>query len=408
MNILLFISFFVFLFFVFNLLKTKNYLFFLPVFYCFINLYSIVGLYYFDFASNVPFDLNYSITNDDLLKTSHVYLYASLFFYFGVIVNKNIKISMLDIGGIISDKIYNQAEVYKVVIYLITCISLVFGYGLEPLVFRHGYIDLSYERNPLLLIIYVMTLPITSFLLAFLKNKCISLLLFIALSFLVFGTTARMILLIPVFYFIGSVIKYKKVYFIHFTLTVLFVFLLFTFCLQFRSNYEQGIIGNFNNLIQNGLNYNFFILGLNYLISFSFLVLSNVMKFFNGDVHALFISINPLPSSMLNINYMLSKQSLNLNAPFSAISILALSGYIVLGLYYFISAFIFSYITNYFLKKNSVFVIVIICLFFVFALFSVQYNLRGATRLIYYCIFILFCHKIFSIIKWNLSTKIGL
>ena len=404
MNFLFLMSFLFMVVYVYAFIKMKNYLIVLPIFYSIVNIYSLLGLYYFDFAKIVPFDLYKGITYDDIYNTSIIYIIASLSFFVGSLCKKGNK---SDFFSTISKKILMIPDIYKLLIVSITILSLTFGYGFEAIISRYGYIDMAVDRNKTLLIVYMLTLPISSFLLPFVKNKTISLCAFFIVFLLIFGTTARMLLLLPVFYFIGDLVKNRKISLIKVTICIIVVLFIFTFTLEFRNNYKQGIINNLDYLLNNGLGTEYLNLGFNYILSFSFLVLSNVTKYFNGNLEATLISINPLPSSMLDINYMLSHQSLNSNSPFSAISILALEGYSIVCLYYFIASLVFGFISNYFIKKKNPLLLIIMVLFFMFTFFSIQYNLRGATRFLYYTIMIFVVYNIYYVIKAGVFIKIG-
>lgn len=394
---LLIISVILSIIFSFEIRIKRNYLAILPLFYNLINMYSLLGLHYFTFGTKVPFNLDYNITNDDLFKSSTTYILASIFFYLGSKWLKETSIS--NFAEALSIKIKKSSEAFKFLIVAITITSLIFGYGLNSLLARQGYIDTSCERNKILMIIYTLTLPISSMIAPFFRSKILSMISLATLFILSFGTTARMLILVPVFYFLGDYIKNSKSTLTKTMLLILSLLFVFTFSLEFRNNDLQGIIYNTENLINNGLNSEYLILGLNYIFSFSFLVLSNVIKYFHHDSQSFLTSISPLPSSMLDINQMLSAQSLTANAPFSSISILALAGMPFLAIYYFITSLSLAIISNYFTKNKSPLIIIIIALYLMFAIFSVQYNLRGATRLIYYAYLLYLAHKTTNFIK---------
>ncbi|HAS8452257.1 TPA: hypothetical protein I7726_19815 [Vibrio vulnificus] len=392
--------------------KSKNILYILPVFYITTCLYSVLGINILEFAVDVPFDLYRTFDYNNWDYSLYAYLLASISFIIGVHFSKKTnsrrRFLIDDLGSNFNKMsnvglyLNNTSEVYKLIIILVTLTFLWFGYGVDNLVYRVGYVPED-GRIGFLLTLYTLFLPISSFILAFVKSKTLRYLLLIVLFFSVFGTTARMLLIIPVLYYVGVCLKYGRIKykfgFFIFCVTILVL----TYTLEYRNHAVQGIIPNVMHLFHNGLDLSYVILGLNYVLSFSFAVNSYSLLNFSFNPSVFLIAINPLPSTFLDMGYMIDNQSLNANAPIPALSYLFLGGTFVGCSYYLLVGFFFSIIFD-FVKKNSVLLyVVILALFLLFVFFSGQYNLRSVTRITYYIIILGLCLKFYKIIVHNIK-----
>ncbi|MCF9240944.1 hypothetical protein J7973_22420, partial [Vibrio parahaemolyticus] len=236
-------------------------------------------------------------------------------------------------------------------------------------------------------IIYSSLLPVSLMLLPFLKNKALRMTLFIALFFLVFGTSSRNIILIPVSYCFGVLIRDNKIGFLRGGGTVASVVILSAAALQYRFNQFQGVIPNAIEFFTNGINMDFVFLAINYLSSFSFFASALTVQNFPLDMPAFYSSINPLPSSFIDVEHMIAVQKLNQNAPFPAIGTLAQGGVFFVSIYYFLLGFCWSKFAGDLIKRSKIIAFFVYVFFLLFMVLSIQYNLRSVTRYIYYILF---------------------
>ncbi|WP_220182051.1 hypothetical protein [Shewanella putrefaciens] len=376
----------------------------LPIFYTIIVAYSLIGTRFFSFAKEVPFDMFHKVNQVSSDIAATFFFVASISFFCGikflnfssnpVVVNHN------NPKFTFSKKIYDISDFFKFSFYLVTLLSLIFGYGFEYLLERQGYVSTE-GRIHSLLIIYMLTLPITSFLLPFFKSNFVKIMLFIVLFAFIFGTTARMLILLPFFYFVADFIKCRKVSLIKVLFLISLLLFIVAFTLQFRNHAVQGVFPNLLYLMNYGLDFSFVILGINYILSYAFFATALGIQDFEFNQQAFLISINPLPSVFLDIDYMLKSLSLNTNSPLTAISVLSLGGYSLLVLFYFVTGYVFQKCNKFLFKKNRLLYMIAMVLFVMFTMFSVQYNLRGAVRLVYFIILLTFLAKLVNIFVFN-------
>ncbi|EPQ8264422.1 hypothetical protein [Vibrio alginolyticus] len=405
--IFLFLAFYIVLFY-----KTKNILLTLPIFYSLTVVYSYLGIKVFSFGIEVPFDLYNAFPEKEWDVSLTAYLLSSAFFTTGLLfsgiqepesssIEYNTSKKYSKVGAILVDK----SDWGKIFLLILTILFLISGYGLENLLSREGYVPHE-GRNKLLLIFYMMFLPLSSFSLAFLKSRYLRVFGYSILFLLVFGTTARMLLLLPAIYYLGICIKFGRLKIKYGLFTFFVLLFIITYTLEYRNLPIQGIIPNLKYMMANGVSVDYIILGLNYILSYSFASNSYSIYSFSFDFNSFLIAINPMPSSMLDISYMLDKMSMNANSPIPTIGYLFLSGFFVGSLYYFFAGFIFNKVFRYAKRNNTILYMVILALFCLFVLLSGQYNLRGSTRLIYYCVFVTLLYRSYRILKYNIKINL--
>ena len=377
----------------------------------FIVIYTLLGTQFFEFAQAVPFNL-YEKVNVQYTEEVTLYFLLSAF-CFGIAVEINLLNSTLVTSAKgrniligLANKLMYLSEKYKYLILFITFSSLVFGFGPAALIYREGYVPRE-GRVPQLLTVYMLSLPIASFLLAFLKNKLIKYLLFILLFMLIFGTTARMLVLLPFFYYFGSILNARRIGFVKTVLFLILVLFVFAFTLQYRAYQFQGLYPNLTNLLNNGIDFGFVNLGLNYIFSYAFFATAYGIQEFTFDLKAFLISVSPAPSSFLDIPYMLERQSLNANSPLTALTILSQGGWLLVAGFYFVVGFAVSATSQFLRVNNKVVFLISMVLFVMFTMFSVQYNLRGASRLIYYILILAFLVRFVNVFLYNARKYCG-
>ncbi|MCG9542128.1 hypothetical protein L1D25_23580, partial [Vibrio parahaemolyticus] len=69
-NIVIILSYILFVFFVYKLVKSNNLLVLLPVYYLFTVTYVLTGVFYLDYAKDTPFNMYELVSEKAILKSS--------------------------------------------------------------------------------------------------------------------------------------------------------------------------------------------------------------------------------------------------------------------------------------------------------------------------------------------------
>ncbi|MBU3016150.1 O-antigen polysaccharide polymerase Wzy [Paraglaciecola agarilytica] len=383
----------------------KSPVFLLPTFYMSVCCYTYIGTEFLDFAKEVPFNFYDFISKEYLYRSYGIFILAASAFITGTLLIKDNRTYSRANQPTSSYNRRNRNNIYIIFLYLFLIVLLHLGNGFGNLYYREGYTldgaGLSSAR-----ILYTMILPLLCLCLPFYKGSSTKFILILLLYLLVLGTSSRNLIMIPACYFVGSYIRYRKINFISVVFSLLAVMFSVALVMETRNNIIQGVIPNINYLFDNGIDLTFIGLAINYLTSFSVFATALTIQDHSFDSISFITSLNPLPSSYLNIEYMVQVQKLNENAPFPALGTLALSGNIAIFIYYFLSGMIWKFLYNYFEKKWYPMSIFISMLFILFTILSTQYNLRGATRLLYYLVFLGATIKFMFILRYNLNLML--
>ncbi|MEZ8229353.1 hypothetical protein AB4582_19925 [Vibrio splendidus] len=373
------------LLFIFYFTQIKKSLFIsLPTYYHFVCVYTILGTKYADFAKDVPFSFYDFLYPESIDLMVYFFILASLSFYLGIIITKNYRTRSLGLDfSSIRNVFFKIRNIHIILIYLLVVLFLHVGHGFSHIYYRQGYL-IGDGGNSYFRIMYTMMLPFSMMILPFLKGKNLRVVLLFIVFTLVFGTSSRNVIVIPVFYSFGMLVRDNKISKISILLTTLSVIVFSSTSIQYRFNEFQGMIPNVVYFFSNGIDFKFVALSINYLTSFSFFASALTLQDFTIDYAAFYTSINPLPSSMLNVEHMISNQKLNQNAPFTAIGILSQGGIITLVLYFFITGYCWSKFAGNLIRKSKIIAPFVYVIFFLFTLLSIQYNLRSVTRYVYY------------------------
>ncbi|HEA3090950.1 TPA: hypothetical protein RVR74_003285 [Aeromonas salmonicida] len=384
-------------------LYKKSPLLILPLIYLSVGLYTILGERFFEFSIKVPFDFH-----DEISVASVTYIYwcliaASVFYTLGFLLffkNSGGHSNAYLQFNYMREK--NISDKNIVTLFLSTIFLLHIGYGFTSIYYREGY-TLGDSGIGSARVLYTLLLPLTCLLIPFSNNRWLKLFLGVSLFLLVMGTSSRNLVLIPACIFLGSVIKTGTVSVLRGLFFGVLVSISVTISLQSRNYQIQGVIPNIISLFESGLDFSLMNYSINYLTSFSIFASALTQEGYSSDILSLYYSLTPLPSSAINIDYMVESQKLNDYSPFPALGLLALNGPLFLCLYYFISGAIISSFGGYLARKNKSLNLFVVMLVLVFSFLSLQYNLRGTTRILYYLIFFSLVVRIFYIIIYNIK-----
>lgn len=384
----IFLSYTLFFLFLYKLLKTNNLLVMLPLYYMFTVSYVLTGVFVYDYAKQVPFDLYSKITEDGLIKSAWFYIVAASFFYFGSsFFSKNS-------FGVNSFRLNIPYQKSIFVLFCFVLFVFIFSYGSEPLFYREGYISKYHDRNKFGLIVFYVFAPISFVTIPFLNNRFVRYLLYFLAFLMLFSSSSRFLVMLPFLYVVGTYLKYGSFRFFTSLLQVSIIVFGLVFVLQIRYYPYQGLIPNIESLFSKGVDLEYFFTGLNYAFSFSLMGTAYVVENIPFDLKGFLVGINPAPSRYVDIEYMLLVQEMLPTAPISAISLLSQSGLFLISLFFFLTGFVFSFIFNE-MKGKTIFYYFVSGAFVIFMLFSIQYNIRGLTRFLYFSIVIYLLYKIF-------------
>lgn len=390
------VTFFSLFIYLYKFHKKGNVLLVLPIFYNFVVLYVVLGVTFLKYATSDPFHLYEQISDNYIYSASWAFIVASFSFYLGVALVKNKSKNKFLL--VIERDV--RIKYQKTLIFMITTSYLLYiaGYGWEGLLSRRGYVDPSIESNRTILTLFFVLAPFSMALIPFIEKKILKLFIYFLCFLVLISASSRFVVMLPFLYIIGTFLRYNKVGFFVVFLNISLIALSLIFVLQIRYYTFHGLIPNLTALFTKGLDSEYLFLGFNYAFSFSLFGVSYVLKNFTHDGVAFLISINPLPSRFLNIEYMLAVQEMKKTAPMSALAVLSLAGYPTLISFYFITGYCFSFIFNK-MKGITFWYYAVVGLFILFCLFSIQYNLRGLSRFFYYSILIYLFHITFKKVK---------
>ena len=380
-NILIFISL------LYSILKIKdNPTLLFSLYFSFIFLYTALGYDFFSYAKKVPFE-NQLLSISSIEEAGIAFTIAIYCFILGSFFGKknytwnrkatNHNLSMQKQ----QEKKLNINNLISMTFILLTVVISVLAFDMKQIFFRNSYIIDSIHT---LEILFKIMTPIAFFLCAFVNPKIIRYVFIIILLIIPFSLNSRILSLSILMLFLGLHFKNGSTSLgtkVFFSLILVSSFITATLL---RSLPNQGLIPNLSGLLTLNPNFDDLYYSINYVTSYSVFSTQYAIENTIGNINTFLISINPLPSSLINIESFASEAMINTFSPAPSIAILYNQGYIISILYYSISGFIFSKILNN-TKKEKIFPI----LYSVFALFiflNSQYLLRESTRLIYYIV----------------------
>lgn len=292
---------------------------------------------------------------------------------------------------------YKKAFFLSLTLIILSSILVILDYG-TGIFYRVKYIP--YESSYFKLIYNLLFLG-NSFLCGyyFRFNKmffCI--IIFLILIFnLSIGTRVASITLIVFFfsYFLSlQKIKKRQVLF-----TVLFVLVFFGYNLSLRSEaYGHGLIPYIEiTILKPEIILKYTIDNIYYTFVFGFYATIETIKDYNEHhINNLIISLNPLTGGMAEWYLIAKKMRLNIYAPYTGIGELYNFQFFF---FFFVSlvGYFFSYIDltikENLLKKKYIQPLILLLFSALFCILMFEYNLRNATRYLYYCLFILIIFK---------------
>ena len=358
-----------------------------PAIYCFVSVYSFVGIFIFDYALKVPFDFFDSYSKDEIYDAISIFLCAALILstssiFSTLFAKRSITLganSRFDLIVYLREKYQTISNSKLVLISLLSSFFLVCAVGPYSIFINHGYMG---HESVLFLKLYTFSLPISSFAISIIRKRYLRYTLFIFVLIIIFSTSSRSILILPFVYILGSVIRHNRFVLIKAFILVCLAIILSSIALEYRSHPIQGVLGNGSYLLTNGFNLDYISLGLNYLFSYSVSLLTFMINEVNYDSAIFWLSINPLPGFMLDLTLIVENAKANVFAPYSTIGEVYLMGGLCFTIFYSIIGYTIGSV-EYKSSNNAIIIAIVFILTLLFAFLSLQYNVRGSIRFIY-------------------------
>jgi uncharacterized membrane protein YidH (DUF202 family) len=367
---------------------------FLPLFYLTSLVYGYLGLLHFGFARGMPFELGDGLNENQFEMAEFAFFLAITFYSFGAsIANINtskIKNKEKNRLGIFKFNPIINLNIPKILVYpvlILPVLSLGASYGFSELIYRDEYLP---EVIPIFKSIGLFSIPI-SIIIGYLTNVDVWIRRFFIFIYvlILMSLSSRFLVLIPFFMLVSNYFRTKKIEKFKglFLFFLMIVFLIIS--LQLRRLEFHGLVPYINHIISYGVDFDLLYEVLNYVSAFSYSLTAYILSNESVNNNLIYVSLSPLPGGMVNWVELSRQLRVNPYVPYNAISELFSFSPYLLGFYYFLIGFIFSKIHVYRNKFNPVIYLFLQLLIIMFVVFSMQYNLRSATRIIYYCLFII-------------------
>ncbi|WP_368890367.1 hypothetical protein [Morganella morganii] len=368
----------------------------LSFFLYFCSIYSYVSLIIFKFGYIVPFDLGRGLSEQLIAFPIFAISSFAIAFSFGnrLFFKKSQIPSSISMSSPVPFKSVKFKSNLLVFFPLLSTLMVILSVGIDNLLYRTSYVvsdaDLTFRKYADITVwLAIATIP-------FIKNKILMLSCHIVLLLAFIGLGSRSAIVIalsyPIFnYFINGLSKLKLI----FNLCVACVISVAVMSIRFKD--YKGIIPVFDDVFSLNIEFGMTLYLLNYITSYSILLFSEYLSSHILNYNYFFMSLNPLPGFMLDIDGIDQWARFRKSIPHSALS--QLVGHV--GLMITFSFFIFhgvlcGYLKNRILRtfghaKIIVSSLLIIDLIFLIPVIrAMQYNLRGVARLEYLVLILTF------------------
>jgi hypothetical protein len=244
------------------------------------------------------------------------------------------------------------------------------------------------------------------------KSKILSFSLFLLLITISIGTGSRNTFLYYIVYIVLLFLLGGNTFFnksrLYINLIFGFIFLSFLTGLRMLKShglipYLFSITDEFNGETQN-IAFNIY-----YSFIFGVYVTIGTLKKAVFDFGIVLTNLNPLPGRFTDWYKHASQMRLNIYAPFSLHGRVFKTGMLFTYIYFFFNGIIYMYFEQkirYFLKDRKILLAILLLIFLcLYIVFSFEYNMRSAVRMIYYAYFILLIRYLYLQVIKNLPTK---
>ncbi|EGR2438851.1 hypothetical protein V9K15_002427 [Vibrio cholerae] len=357
--------------------------------------YSYISLIIFNFGFIVPFDLGSGLDKKFILDAIVVLAVSGISFSIGQMICyrrveqkvrcDNVKRNSLNFNNVKSN--------FYAVIPIITGIFVILSVGPESLLIRDSYVV---ENANLTLRKYAdITVWISILVIPFIKNKHLMFIVFLFLFLTFVGLGSRSAIVVGISYPLFNVVinnssKLKAL------LAVFFVSIISISLMAVRFEYERGLIPTFSNIFNYSVDYSFGLYLFNYLTSYSTLLFAEYINSHTLSYKYFYMSLNPLPGFMLDIEGIDHWARFRKSIPHPAIAQLySHASALILYFYFFFKGVVCGYVKRKIIISygNSSFIvsslIAVDLLFLIPVIRGMQYNLRSVARLEYFIFLLL-------------------
>jgi len=390
---------------------------YLYVIFSLVSLILSVGYYYYFENKFSLFNLD-NVSEDAFLSAIKMYIIALISFLAGVIVyydllikeqkkqyNKSYTNSLF-----FKYKVPNKTTIVAKSLFFLIILLFFITYGKE-IFLRSEYLP---ETNRGLTIIIKILSFIEVIILGIIhrKHKLLSNTYFILLIIISLGTGSRSVFLFFLIYisllFIsqGNTLLNK----VKFSFNIFLAFVFLAYIMQLRGLDSHGIIPYLESIASSkGEFIRSFLFNIYYSLIYGVFVTIKTIETSQLDWNIIFISINPLPGSIAGWYDYAEDMRINSYAPYSLHGRVFRTGTIFTIVYFFTTGFIFSYmekkVRSLLNKDKRLLAFTIVLILILYIVYGFEYNMRAATRYIYYAFFIIFLAEGIKYLTFYLPKK---
>ena len=244
------------------------------------------------------------------------------------------------------------------------------------------------------------------------KNKILSFSLFFLLITISIGTGSRntflyYIVYVVLLFLLGGNTFFNKT---RLYVNIIFGFLFLSFLTGLRMLKSHGLIPYLSSITDefNGETQNI-AFNIYYSFIFGVYVTIGTLKKAVFDFGIVLTNLNPLPGRFTDWYQYADKMRLNIYAPFSLHGRVFKTGLLFTYIYFFFNGIVYMYFEKkirFFLKNRKILLAILLLIFLcLYIVFSFEYNMRSAVRMIYYAYFIVLVRYLYLQVIKNLPTK---
>ncbi|UYG06063.1 hypothetical protein [Halomonas sp. M4R1S46] len=358
-------------------------------FYVFTLLVGYLGFNVFTFSYGMPFELGDDLYRKSFVNAEFVFFIAIVSFMLGDSIS-GLVFRKSSIQESITQK---QASVFlkagagqKKILFPLLLLSwsmLVLSYGLDAILYRSKYIPANIGAIKSLGLLLTVLLLVLIY--GVVKSKLCMFFIYSATFLIFFSYGSRFMAVVPICYIMSNLLFSNKnlgpTKIISCAASSLFFVML---AIQLRRFEPHGLVPYFWGLINRGIDIDLWMFSINYIASFSYSLTAYVVEKFSYDIEYFYLSINPALGSMLDWADRSKDVRVNEYVPFNAISELYLTGVAYLSVYFLFSGFYWKLIDQVVFSKSKLCAVFVYVFCLIFTFYTLQYNLRSSTRIMYY------------------------
>jgi hypothetical protein len=368
-------------------------------------------LYYYFYDDKISFFNVDKATNSDFINTLKYYIVANISFlaacviYYDYSNKKNKLIFNTELNYTLFNKYILPKRLLNIsmllVLFIFLCYAFTYGQGI---IFRDEYIP-EFKNKFLISIAKILSF-ITVILLGlfYTDNRLKSFFGFLVVLLLTMSTGSRatflllLVFLLIVFQTSGNTNKNK----IRFFFQLVFAFIFMAYVLSLRKLPNHGLVPYIASIfsgdesgIGDSIAFNTY-----YTFIFGFFATIRTVNEAARDWYIIYVSLNPLPGSMVGWYNYAPLLRLNEFAPYTLHGQVFNMGMMFTCVFFFILGLIFSYfekiVRGLLVNNKRGMSLVLVLLLSLFLFYSYEYYLRSAFRYIYYAYFVLFVYQLSS------------